>query len=716
MDPVTSPVEAVDTAAARRMALADAPVVAAWTDHHEEVYAFLVRTTRSPEVAEDLLQEAFLRLTREIRAGRTPDNVRAWLYRVGANLAVSRGRRISTALRGIVRIGSTSAPPTTTITPETSYLQREGRADLLAVLRDLGPDARAALLLSSEGFQRRRDRRRDRPLRDRHADPALADPRSGSRSPRGDGGHPMTPHDTFLELAAAAIDFELSSSDRGRLDAHLAGCPVCDRSAAAIRGDALGLAHLPSVTLPDRRGTEILQRALHPAATSHPLRLVLVTALLALLALGSLVAGAELLRRSREDLSVVLPVPSSSPTPTPSDTDAPAPSVETNPPPDGVIAYVGVESGRRVIRTVRPDGSGVRTIAEGEAPAWSPDGTLLAFQCPPAGAPKEPPASDICVVNADGSGQRVLVTGARSPSWSPDGASLLFARSVIDAGDTWVVRLDGSAERRLGGGVGSWSPDGTWILLLGASGAEPDATILHPDGTGARQLGRCWGAAWSPDGTQLACTEQQGTEGEMRAISVADGTVGMTFSENAQVTNPTWLSDRRMVLVLSGIGDPAVGAGDHLYLVDWARHENRILLDKAATVTSVAPGGAWLAVNVGETDIHLVSVDGEERTLTTDGTSMDAEWQPRPATAEPSPSPSAAPPFSKLGFGSIHVGSSDVAWASTGTQLYRTADGGATWTEVQPPAPHAPALARGSRCGHLVPRHARGGRRGLRDA
>ena len=152
MDPVTSPLEAVDAAGAHRTALADAAVVAAWTAHHEEVFAFLVRTTRSPEAAEDLLQESYLRLTTEIRAGRAPDNTRAWLYRVGANLAVSRGRRLSAAFRGIVKIRSTNAPTTTTLTPEASYLQREGRANLLAVLADLDPGARAALLLASEGF------------------------------------------------------------------------------------------------------------------------------------------------------------------------------------------------------------------------------------------------------------------------------------------------------------------------------------------------------------------------------------------------------------------------------------------------------------------------------------------------------------------------------------------------------------------------------------
>ena len=40
------------------------------------------RATRLPR--EDLLQEAFLRLTREVDAGRTPEHVRGWLYRVAS--------------------------------------------------------------------------------------------------------------------------------------------------------------------------------------------------------------------------------------------------------------------------------------------------------------------------------------------------------------------------------------------------------------------------------------------------------------------------------------------------------------------------------------------------------------------------------------------------------------------------------------------------------
>ena len=106
----------------------------------------------------------------------------------------------------------------------------------------------------------------------------------------------MTAHDTYLRLAAVALDFPLAPSDRGRLEAHLAACPACARRASAYRGDALALGHLPAVVLPERRGAEILASALHPAAVRNPVRLLVLAALLGLLLLGSLAVGAQLLR------------------------------------------------------------------------------------------------------------------------------------------------------------------------------------------------------------------------------------------------------------------------------------------------------------------------------------------------------------------------------------------------------------------------------------
>jgi RNA polymerase sigma-70 factor (ECF subfamily) len=152
MEPVGRPLEPVEATAGMRHAAVEVFVTTAWADHHAEVYAFLVRTTRDPGVAEDLVQEAFLRLTREVRSGRPPTNVRAWLYRVASNLAVSRGRRLSAALRVLVRMGGQAGADDANDVPEAGYLRREGRAELMTAVERLSADARAALLLSSEGF------------------------------------------------------------------------------------------------------------------------------------------------------------------------------------------------------------------------------------------------------------------------------------------------------------------------------------------------------------------------------------------------------------------------------------------------------------------------------------------------------------------------------------------------------------------------------------
>lgn len=126
-------------------------ITAAFESFHAELYNFLRRSTRDAETAEDLLQDTFLRLTREIEAGRTPVHLRGWLYRVAANLAISRGRRHTTALRWLQRQDRASLSGVVD-SPEHHALGREWTSTVEAALGTLPPDGRTALLLSAEGF------------------------------------------------------------------------------------------------------------------------------------------------------------------------------------------------------------------------------------------------------------------------------------------------------------------------------------------------------------------------------------------------------------------------------------------------------------------------------------------------------------------------------------------------------------------------------------
>ncbi len=121
---------------------------AAYGDHGEALRLFLVRYTRDASAAEDLVQEAFVRLLVESTAGRAPTNVRAWLFRVGVNLATSRARRLGVAMRRAADLLPRSFVPS----PEDELIDREESRRLTDLLHGLPEDVRVALLLSAEGY------------------------------------------------------------------------------------------------------------------------------------------------------------------------------------------------------------------------------------------------------------------------------------------------------------------------------------------------------------------------------------------------------------------------------------------------------------------------------------------------------------------------------------------------------------------------------------
>jgi DNA-directed RNA polymerase specialized sigma24 family protein len=85
-------------------------MAALYEAHRAELFGFLIRMTRDREAAEELLQDAFIRLIRDARAGRMPAGP-AVLYRVAANAAISRARH-GAAGPGSCRVSSIVEPAT----------------------------------------------------------------------------------------------------------------------------------------------------------------------------------------------------------------------------------------------------------------------------------------------------------------------------------------------------------------------------------------------------------------------------------------------------------------------------------------------------------------------------------------------------------------------------------------------------------------------------
>jgi TolB protein len=106
------------------------------------------------------------------------------------------------------------------------------------------------------------------------------------------------------------------------------------------------------------------------------------------------------------------------------------------------------------IYSVRSDGTGTpvrltNNTEEERAPAWSPDGTRIVFQCRRNG-----PDFEICVMNADGTGEIVVTNNAvpdLTPTWSPDARRIVFHRAVGGAArfQLFSISLDGTGETQL---------------------------------------------------------------------------------------------------------------------------------------------------------------------------------------------------------------------------------------------------------------------------
>jgi RNA polymerase sigma-70 factor (ECF subfamily) len=120
---------------------------AAYLEHRGELHAFLVSATRDPELAADCLQESFARLLRVCRSGDAPLDTRAWLFRVGGNLAISAARRRQVMRRWAPWLLSHDVEQS----PEGEFLRREDADAVHASLAQLRPDDRVALLMASHG-------------------------------------------------------------------------------------------------------------------------------------------------------------------------------------------------------------------------------------------------------------------------------------------------------------------------------------------------------------------------------------------------------------------------------------------------------------------------------------------------------------------------------------------------------------------------------------
>lgn len=128
---------------------AEALFCALYEQHFRAIHRYIERLSGDRVLAEDLAQEVFVRLWRELVAVGVPPNSRAWLFHVASNLVVSGFRVKARALRFLRPFAEIAQRRARTVNVEREASHRQVVERVLAQLPDL---MRQSLLLHHEGL------------------------------------------------------------------------------------------------------------------------------------------------------------------------------------------------------------------------------------------------------------------------------------------------------------------------------------------------------------------------------------------------------------------------------------------------------------------------------------------------------------------------------------------------------------------------------------
>ena len=212
---------------------------------------------------------------------------------------------------------------------------------------------------------------------------------------------------------------------------------------------------------------------------------------------------------------------------------------------NGVIVYQSDvdEIGNYDIYKKAPGAPPVRLTddpGEDYGPAVSPDGAKIAYANNSWG--------DIFVMNMDGSGKTALNAYGYAPAWSADGTRIAYTRS----GDIWTMNADGSDQHLLidNGDQAAWSPDGTKIVFVRGS----SLVVANADGTGEAALAY-YGESpdWAPDGSKIVYRNWGGERG-LHLIN-ADGTGDAWLTTYSTDESPAFSPDGAYIVFSSSAGE-----------------------------------------------------------------------------------------------------------------------------------------------------------------
>jgi TolB protein len=229
--------------------------------------------------------------------------------------------------------------------------------------------------------------------------------------------------------------------------------------------------------------------------------------------------------------------------------------------PDGtLIAFrSGTSGGTGGIYVIESTGGGLRKITNSKMRedeiSWSPDGKRIAF------ANGERPRLNLYTVDVETGKVSEMVTGGGnnySPSWSPTGGEIVFCSDRTGPSEIWSVSLASGELNQISSDGGNtrpavspsaqsiaWIRDGQGVVIM-----DPVKERLLRIRTPRRVH---YAPAWSPDERYIAVTAEDWGSMDVYLLKTDGSNVLLLTKNHKRDVMPAWSPDRRRIALASDL-------------------------------------------------------------------------------------------------------------------------------------------------------------------